>query len=160
MQADGFNFQKAVCTFAALPLAFLLSCQPACALTTQEIRELNYEQIKGTGIANRCPEVQLSSKEQRIPLEKGLKYKIVDMCLEPKSFQIEVDIQKRKGEISKGKSSQRHIIRSSSSPQWPRSYFRARIMAACLPSGLQVVQRLTFDNVVSVYSQCLWTPSS
>jgi photosystem II oxygen-evolving enhancer protein 1 len=105
MQDNSFNYQKAVCTIAALPLAFLLSCQPAVALTVQEIRELNYEQIKGTGIANRCPEVPptKAGKEQKIALEKGLKYKIVDMCLEPKSFQIEVDVQKRKGEVSKGK---------------------------------------------------------
>jgi hypothetical protein len=106
MQDDGFNFQKAACTLAALPLAFLMSSQPIHALTTQDIRELRYEQIKGTGIANRCPEVTSTDREQKIFLDKGTKYKIVDMCLEPKSFQIEADIQKRKGEIRKGKSPQ------------------------------------------------------
>jgi photosystem II oxygen-evolving enhancer protein 1 len=135
MQDNGFNYQKAVCTMAVLPLAFLMSCQPADALTTQEIRELNYEQVKGTGIANRCPEVQPTKvgKEQRIPLEKGLKYKIVDMCLEPKSFQIEVDIQKRKGEVSKGKT----ILGKSLTPEIGilRCFF---FMILCLSSGLDI----------------------
>jgi photosystem II oxygen-evolving enhancer protein 1 len=104
MQAEGFNFQKAASSLAALPLAFFLSSQSASALTTQDIRDLNYGQIKGTGIANRCPEVANADKAQEITLDKGAKYKIVDMCLEPKSFQIEEEIQKRKGEIRKGKS--------------------------------------------------------
>ena len=96
-----FNVKKAAAGLAALPLAFLLS-QSAGALTTQDIRDLTYGQIKGTGIANRCPEVASADKAQEITLDKGSKYKIVDMCLEPKSFQIEEEIQKRKGEIRKG----------------------------------------------------------
>jgi photosystem II oxygen-evolving enhancer protein 1 len=96
-----FNFKKAAAGLAALPLAFFLS-QSAGALTTQDLRDLTYGQIKGTGIANRCPEVASADKAQEITLDKGSKYKIVDMCLEPKSFQIEEEIQKRKGEIRKG----------------------------------------------------------
>ena len=103
MQADGFNFQKAASGLAALPLAFFLSSQSVSALTTQDIRDLTYGQIKGTGIANRCPEVANNDKAQEISLSKGSKYKIVDLCLEPKSFQIEEEIQKRKGETRKGK---------------------------------------------------------
>jgi len=101
MQADGFNFQKAASGLAALPLAFFLSSQSVSALTTQDIRDLTYGQIKGTGIANRCPEVANNDKAQEISLSKGSKYKIVDLCLEPKSFQIEEEIQKRKGETRK-----------------------------------------------------------
>jgi len=95
-----FNAKKAAAGLAALPLAFLLS-QSAGALTTQDIRDLTYGQIKGTGIANRCPEVANADKAQEIVLDKGSKYKIVDLCLEPKSFQIEEEIQKRKGEVRK-----------------------------------------------------------
>ena len=102
MSAEGFNFQKAAASLAALPLAFALSTQSAEALTTKDINDLTYGQIKGTGIANRCPEVANADKAQEITLEKGGKYKIVDLCLEPKSFQIEEEIQKRTGETRKG----------------------------------------------------------
>ena len=33
---------------------------------------------------------------------KGTKYKIADLCLEPKSFQIEQEVSKRKGANTKG----------------------------------------------------------
>jgi hypothetical protein len=58
---------------------------PAQALTRQEILSLSYEQVKGTGIANRCPEAQ---GEQTISLSSGKKYKITDFCMEPKTFQV------------------------------------------------------------------------
>jgi len=101
MQAEGFDFKKAAASLACLPLSFLLATQDASAITTQDIRELTYSQIKGTGLANRCPEVANADKAQEIILDTGAKYKIVDLCLEPKSFQIEEEIQKRKGEVRK-----------------------------------------------------------
>jgi photosystem II oxygen-evolving enhancer protein 1 len=86
-----------------LPIAFFLALQPANALTTKDIEGLTYSQIKGTGIANRCPEASSSGKEQEITLDSGTKYKLVDFCLEPKSFQVEQETEKRKGVFAKGK---------------------------------------------------------
>jgi hypothetical protein len=85
-----------------LPIAFFLSLQSANALTIKDIEGLTYSQIKGTGIANRCPEASSSGKEQEITLDAGTKYKLVDFCLEPKSFQVEQEIEKRKGVFVKG----------------------------------------------------------
>jgi photosystem II oxygen-evolving enhancer protein 1 len=54
----------------------------------------------GTGVANRCPEV-LNGKGS-IKLQSGKSYKIADLCLEPKSFQVEEELEnKRKGEVKK-----------------------------------------------------------
>jgi photosystem II oxygen-evolving enhancer protein 1 len=43
---------------AAGVLAFGLAAAPAMALTKSEINELSYLQVKGTGLANRCPELR------------------------------------------------------------------------------------------------------
>lgn len=69
--------------FAASSLQFAPT--PAQAITRDEILSLSYAQVKGTGIANRCPEV---IGEQTITLQTGKKYKVVDICLEPKSWQV------------------------------------------------------------------------
>lgn len=71
---------------------------PAAALTSADIRSLTYEQVKGTGLANRCPEVDISKGS--IPLSANKSYKLVDLCLEPKTFQVEEEVGK-KGESRK-----------------------------------------------------------
>ncbi|KAK4534118.1 hypothetical protein CDCA_CDCA01G0143 [Cyanidium caldarium] len=72
---------------------------PADALTAADVRQLTYDQVKGTGLANRCPEV--TSSKGKITLDKSHKYKVVDMCLEPKQFMVEEEISRRKGEVKK-----------------------------------------------------------
>lgn len=77
-----------------------LSVPSADALTKADIDQLTYLQVKGTGVANRCPEV-LGSKGT-IKLDSGKSYKLTDLCLEPKSFQVEEEIEtKRKGEVKR-----------------------------------------------------------
>jgi len=63
--------------------------QPAAALTKSQINELSYLQVKGTGLANRCPEVV---GEDTITPKSG--QKLVDMCIEPKAWAIEEEIGK------------------------------------------------------------------
>lgn len=70
------------------------------ALTRSDIDQLSYGQVKGTGLANRCPEVESNGK--MISFDSGKSYKLVDFCLEPKTFQVEEEVQgKRKGEVQK-----------------------------------------------------------
>jgi hypothetical protein len=101
-------FAKEISILSVLPIAFFMSFQPVNALTTNDIEGLTYSQVKGTGIANRCPEATSSGKEQEIILSSGTKYKLVDFCLEPKSFQVEQEIEKRKGVFVKGERTQKH----------------------------------------------------
>lgn len=67
----------------------------ATALTRADIANLTYSQIKGTGMANHCPEVITGSKGA-IKLDEGKQYKLVELCLEPKSFQVRNDHSPRK----------------------------------------------------------------
>jgi len=71
---------------------------PSQALTKEETNSLSYLQVKGTGLANRCPEV---IGEGSIPLSSGKKYKITDLCLEPKTFKVEEEVATKKGETKK-----------------------------------------------------------
>lgn len=70
-------------------LAVGLVAAPAQAITKSEINQLSYLQVKGTGLANRCPEV---IGEDSIKPKKG--QKLVDMCIEPKAWAVEADVGK------------------------------------------------------------------
>jgi hypothetical protein len=79
------TLNKAVTAALAGMFAFNSINLPANALTKEETLSLSYEQVKGSGLANRCPEV---FGEQTINLASGKKYKITDLCLEPTNFQV------------------------------------------------------------------------
>jgi photosystem II oxygen-evolving enhancer protein 1 len=66
-----------------------LAVAPAQALTKSQINELSYLQVKGTGLANRCPEV---IGEGSITPKTG--QKLVEMCIEPKAWAVEEEIGK------------------------------------------------------------------
>jgi photosystem II oxygen-evolving enhancer protein 1 len=78
---------------AALGLAFgVLAPGAAKAITAEQFSQLTYAQVKGSGLANRCPTV--ISKGTSIPVKAG--QKIVNMCFEPKSFAVEFETDKGK----------------------------------------------------------------
>jgi len=66
---------------------------PAQALSKSDILSLSYEQVKGSGLANRCAEV---SGTDSIPILSKLK--VTDLCLEPTSWQVEETVGTSKGE--------------------------------------------------------------
>jgi photosystem II oxygen-evolving enhancer protein 1 len=83
------DFAKAGHAVMAGALAFGLLAQPAMALTKSEVNQLSYLQVKGTGLANRCPEVL---GEGSITPKSG--QKLVEMCIEPKAWAVEEEIGK------------------------------------------------------------------
>lgn len=85
---------------ALIAAVALVNPDPSAALTKSDIDQLTYSQVKGTGIANRCPEVEGSKGSIKIDPSKS--YKIVDLCLEPKTFLVEEELTgKKKGEAKK-----------------------------------------------------------
>merc|ERR1712157_219564 len=66
-----------------------IAAAPAQAITKSELNQLSYLQVKGTGLANRCPEVL---GEDKITPKSG--QKLVDMCIEPKAWAVEEEIGK------------------------------------------------------------------
>jgi len=69
-------------------VALGVAVSPAQALTKSQTNELSYLQVKGTGLANRCPEV--IGEDTIKPLKSG--QQLVDMCIEPKAWAVEEEI--------------------------------------------------------------------
>jgi len=68
----------------------------AQALTKAETLSLSYEQVKGSGLANRCPSVSGTGS-----INVNGKKKLVDVCLEPISWQVEEEVSDKKGKTTK-----------------------------------------------------------
>merc|ERR1719160_1988803 len=98
MAADT-NSWKAAGLAAALALATGVQSASAGPFTRSEIASLTYEQIKGTGLANTCPQVESGGKP-KISLSAGKTYKINDFCLEPTSFQVLEDKLTKQGVVT------------------------------------------------------------
>jgi photosystem II oxygen-evolving enhancer protein 1 len=93
MKQDGMNMKKFVA--GALGAMFTLGSfnAPAHALLTKEqLNSLSYSQVKGTGLANRCPQTTGSDT-----ISVNGKKKIVDFCVEPTIFQVEEEVAVKKG---------------------------------------------------------------
>jgi photosystem II oxygen-evolving enhancer protein 1 len=88
LKSDLANVGKAALA-GAVAVGIMTSAEPAQALTKSQINELSYLQVKGTGLANRCPEV---IGEDTITPKSG--QKLVDMCIEPKAWAVEEEIGK------------------------------------------------------------------
>jgi len=86
MKDDISNVGKAALAGA---VAFGIAVAPSEAITKQELDQLSYLQVKGTGLANRCPEVV---GEDSITPKSGSR--LVDMCIEPKAWAVEEEIGK------------------------------------------------------------------
>lgn len=71
-------------------------CMPANAISKQDLLSLSYEQVKGSGLANRCSDVTGSGS-----IQINGKKKITNLCLEPTSFQVEEVVGVSKGEAKK-----------------------------------------------------------
>ena len=73
---------------AALGVIFgLVAAQPAKAITAEQFSQLTYNQVRGSGLANRCPTVESNGSE--VPVKAGSK--LINVCFEPKSFAVEID---------------------------------------------------------------------
>ncbi|MBE9013730.1 photosystem II manganese-stabilizing polypeptide [Pseudanabaenaceae cyanobacterium LEGE 13415] len=71
--------------FIVTLLAFCLSVLTACSEPAQSAEGLTYEQIRGTGLANSCPQIEETSRGS-IAIEPGKTYSITSMCLQPTTY--------------------------------------------------------------------------
>jgi photosystem II oxygen-evolving enhancer protein 1 len=88
-------------------LALCLGVLTACAEEPSEYvdkSQLTYDQVLGTGLANKCPRLA-SSRRGTIEVTSNTTYKIKDMCLQPTEFFVkeEPTNQRREAEFVPGK---------------------------------------------------------
>jgi len=93
-QENSFSWAASVLGLGAiLGMAVgVIAPQPAQAITAEQFSQLTYWQVKGSGLANRCPTVE--SKGSSIAVKDGSR--LVNACFEPKSFAVETETAKGK----------------------------------------------------------------
>lgn len=77
------RYRALIVAFLALCLGFITACSegPTSSSTTA----LTYEQIRGTGLANKCPQLTEISRGS-IPIDASQSYLLKELCLEPTNF--------------------------------------------------------------------------
>ncbi len=96
------RYRTLIVALLALCLGVLTACSEG---PTSESRDLlTYDQIKGTGLANKCPLLAETSRGS-IPIDASQSYVMTDVCLEPTTFFIkeEPTNKRQKAEFIAGK---------------------------------------------------------
>ncbi|NJM69466.1 MAG: Photosystem II manganese-stabilizing polypeptide [Scytonema sp. RU_4_4] len=96
------RFRALIVAFLALCFGLLTACSEGPSSTSTEF--LTYDQIKGTGLAVRCPQLAETSRGF-IPIDSSQSYTLKELCLEPTQFFVkEEPLNKRqKAEYISGK---------------------------------------------------------
>jgi photosystem II oxygen-evolving enhancer protein 1 len=82
--------------FIVTLLVFCLSVLTACSEPAASSEGMTYEQIRGTGLANSCPQIEETSRGS-IAIDEGKSYSITDLCLQPTTYFVkEESINKRR----------------------------------------------------------------
>ncbi|MEA5571337.1 photosystem II manganese-stabilizing polypeptide [Calothrix sp. UHCC 0171] len=76
------RYRALIATLLALCLGFITACSDAPTASTTA---LTYEQIRGTGLANKCPQISETSRGS-IPIDSSQSYTIKELCMEPTSY--------------------------------------------------------------------------
>ena len=95
------RYRTIIASLLALCLGVLTACSDSSNVSR---RELTYDDILNTGIANTCLELPDSSRGT-IPIQTGKQYAIRDLCMEPKEFFVKEEpvSRRQKAEYIRGK---------------------------------------------------------
>ncbi|GAB4191695.1 MAG: photosystem II manganese-stabilizing polypeptide [Coleofasciculaceae cyanobacterium] len=77
------RYRAFIVAFLALCLGVLTACSEGPASATDV--PLSYDQIRGTGLANNCPQLSETTRGA-IPIDPSQSYVLTDLCLQPTSF--------------------------------------------------------------------------
>lgn len=88
------RYRAFIVAFLALCLGVLTACSDGPASATDA--PLSYDQIRGTGLANNCPQLAETTRGS-IPIDSSQSYVLTDLCLQPTTFFVkEESANKRK----------------------------------------------------------------
>ncbi|MER3432165.1 MAG: Photosystem II manganese-stabilizing polypeptide [Leptolyngbya sp. ERB_1_1] len=76
------RYRAFIVTLLAFCLSVLTACSEAPAASSEG---MTYEQIRGTGLANSCPQIEATSRGS-IPIENGKSYSVTGLCLQPTTY--------------------------------------------------------------------------
>lgn len=90
------RYRALIVALVALCIGFLTACSDGGSDAGGGGKDLmTYEQIRGTGLANKCPQLGETTRGS-IAIEQNQSYRLVEMCLEPTTFFIkEEPVNKR-----------------------------------------------------------------
>jgi len=77
------RYRALIIAFLALCLGLITACSDAPSSSSKDL--LTYEEIRGTGLANKCPQLSEVSRGS-INLDSNQSYTIKELCLEPTSY--------------------------------------------------------------------------
>lgn len=77
------RYRALIIAFLALCLGLITACSDAPSSSVKDV--LTYEEIRGTGLANKCPQLSEVSRGS-INLDSNQSYAIKELCLEPTSY--------------------------------------------------------------------------
>lgn len=77
------RYRAFIVAFLALCLGVLTACSEGPANATDA--PLTYDQIRGTGLANNCPQLSETTRGS-IPLDSSQSYVLTDLCIQPTTF--------------------------------------------------------------------------
>lgn len=77
------RYRALIVAFLALCLGLITACSDAPTTSARDV--LTYDQIRGTGLANKCPQLAETSRGS-ISIDSSQSYAIKELCLEPTSF--------------------------------------------------------------------------
>jgi len=158
------RYRALIATVLALFLGLLTTACAEEEITDEYVdkSQLTYDQVVGTGLANKCPRLA-SSRRGTIEIESNAKYKIKDMCLQPTEFFVKEEPNNPRQEpkfvsgklLTRSASSLDQIIGDFKVDEDGKFYFRERDgidfqpITVKLPGGEEVPFLFTIKNLVA-----------
>ena len=79
------RYRALIVALVALCIGFITACSDGSTTAGGGKDIMTYEQIRGTGLANKCPQLTETSRGS-IAIDPDGSYKMVELCLEPTTF--------------------------------------------------------------------------
>ena len=79
------RYRALIVALVALCIGFITACSDGSTTAGGGKDIMTYEQIRGTGLANKCPQLAETSRGS-IAIDSDGAYKMVELCLEPTTF--------------------------------------------------------------------------